>query len=153
MKKLLGILVLSFLFSSSCFANIFNCIIDDYDLPGNKVLIDIVIDMDSSNKSNLTTVRRGRLEFTSDDFILNGSGYNGKLIITSSSYIIVKGSYNLYVSANSKKGDSTYFKGIFYESNLSDLIHSVIIEVSSPKMPIYLFLADSPKKVLKGTCK
>ena len=153
MKKLLGIVVLGLFLSGNASANIFNCIIDDYDLPGNKVLIDIVIDMDSSNKSNLTTVRRDRLEFTSDDFILNSSGYNGKLIITSSSYIIGKGSYNLYVSANSKKGDSIYFKGIFFESYLSDLIHSVIIEVWSPKMPIYLFLADSPKKVLKGTCK
>ena len=152
MKKLLSIIVLSLLFSSNCFANIFNCIIDDYDLAGNKVLIEIVIDVDSSNKSKLTTVRSERLEFTSDDFILN-SGYNGKLIITSSSYIIGKGSYNLFVYDNSKKGDSTYFKGIFYESSLANLIHSVIIEVWSPKMPIYLFLADTPEKVLKGTCK
>ena len=152
MKKLLLILALSLSFSSNCFANIFNCIIDDYDLPGNKVLIDIVIDVDSSNESKLTTIRSEKLTFTSDDFILN-SGYNGKLIITSSTYIIGKGSYNLFVSANSKKGDSTYFKGIFYETSLADLIHTVIIEVWSPKMPIYLFLADSPKKVLKGTCK
>lgn len=146
-------MALSLSFSSNCFANIFNCIIDDYDLPGNKVLIEIVIDVDSSNKSTLTTVRSEKLEFTSDDFILNSGGYNGKLIITSSTYIIGKGSYNLFVSANSKKGDSTYFKGFFNEKSLTDLIHTVIIEVWSPKMPIYLFLADSPQKVLKGTCK
>ena len=155
MKKLLLIILLSLFLNQTSFANsnIFNCFIDDYDLPGNKVDIDLVIDVDNFNETALATTRSKVWDFTADDFILTSEGLNGKLIITSSSYIIGKGSYNLFVSANSKKGEPTYFKGIFTEGSRTDLIHTVIIEVWSPKMPIYLFLADSPKKVLKGTCK
>ena len=153
MKKLLGIVVIYLSMFNIANANIFNCIIDDYDLPGNKVDIDIVIDVDNFNETALATTRSKVWDFTADDFILTSEGLNGKLIITSNSYTIGKGSYDLFVSANSKKGEATYFKGIFTEGSRTDLIHTVIIEVWSPKMPIYLFLADSPKKVLKGTCK
>ena len=111
-----------------------------------------MIDVDNLNKSALATTRSNVWDFTADDFILTSAGHNGKLIITSSSYFIKKGSYDLFVSSNSKKGDPFYFKGIFSENNRTDLIHTVIIEVWSPGMPIYLFLADSPNKVLKGTC-
>ena len=153
MKKLLWIVVLGLVLSGNAFANIFNCVIDDYNFSGNqKVDISIVIDVDNLNKSALATTRSNVLDFTADDFILTSAGHNGKLIITSSSYFIKKGSYNLFVSSNSKKGDPFYFKGIFSENARTDLIHTVIIEVWSPSMPIYLFLADSPKKVLKGTC-
>ena len=153
MKKLLGIVVLGLVLSGNAFANIFNCVIDDYNFSGNqKVDISIVIDVDNLNKSALATTRSNVLDFTADDFILTSAGHNGKLIITSSSYFIKKGSYDLFVSSNSKKGDPFYFKGIFSENNRTDLIHTIIIEVWSPSMPIYLFLADSPKKVLKGTC-
>ena len=44
MKKLLWIVVIYLSMFNIANANIFNCIIDDYDLPGNKVDIDIVIE-------------------------------------------------------------------------------------------------------------
>ena len=153
MKKLLWIVVLGLVLSGNAFANIFNCVIDDYNFSGNqKVDISIVIDVDNLNKSALATTRSNVLDFTADDFILTSAGHNGKLIITSSSYFIKKGSYDLFVSSNSKKGDPFYFKVILSENARTHLIHTVIIEVWSPSMPIYLFLADSPNKVLKGTC-
>ena len=154
MKKLLGIIVFGLILNGNAFANIFNCVIDDYDISGNKVDITIVIDVDNFNKSSLVTTRSMTSNMTADDFIFTLDGRNGKLIITSSSYsTIKKGSYDLFVSSNSKKDDNNYFKGIFTERSLTDLIHTVIIEVWSPEMPIYLFIADSPRKVFKGTCK
>ena len=154
MKKLLGIIVFGLILNGNAFANIFNCVIDDYDISGNKVDITIVIDVDNFNKSSLVTTRSMTSNMTADDFIFTLDGRNGKLIITSSSYsTIKKGSYDLFVSSNSKKDDNNYFKGIFTERSLTDLIHTVIIEAWSPEMPIYLFIADSPRKVFKGTCK
>ena len=154
MKKLLGIIVFGLILNGNAFANIFNCVIDDYDISGNKVDITIVIDVDNFNKSSLVTTRSMTSNRTADDFTFTLDGRNGKLIITSSSFFMIKkGSYDLFVSSNSKKDDNNYFKGIFTERSFTDLIHTVIIEVWSPKMPIYLFIADSPRKVFKGTCK
>ena len=152
MKKLLGIVVLVLLLSGNAHANIFNCKIDDTDLAGNRSILKFVIDVDDNNQSTLTTSRFGEFSYTSDDFILS-SGYNGKIIITSNGFSLREGSYYLFVFDNSKKGGGNFFKAIFTESNLVGLMHTVIIQVWENNMPVYLFLSDQPRKVLKGNCE
>ena len=153
MKKLLAIVVLGLFLSGNAFANIFNCKIDDTDFAGHKSTLKFVIDVNDFNKSTLTTSRFSEFNYTSDDFILSSEGYNGKIIITSNGFSLREGSYNMFVFENSKKGGNNYFKAIFTEGNFEGLMHTITIKVWENNMPVYLFLSDQPRKVLKGNCE
>ena len=78
---------------------------------------------------------------------------NGKIIITSNGFSLREGSYDMFVFDNSKKGGNNYFKAIFTEGNFEGLMHTVTIKVWENNMPVYLFLSDQPRKVLKGNCE
>ena len=147
MKKILGIVVLSFLLSGNAYANIFDCEI----VEGAKIDLTIVVE-DNINKT-LTTVDNNKLSFDSDDHIVITSGNNGKLIITESNNLIGKGSYDLFIFMNQKKNGTDYFKAIFSQGVYSGLIHTLNIDVTEKHMPIYLNSSFRPKEVLKGTCK
>ena len=147
MKKLLGIVVLSFLFGKNAYANIFDCEIVE------GANIDLTIVVDDNIEKTLTTVDNNKLRFDSDDHIVITSGNNGKLIITESNNLISKGSYDLFVFVNQKKNGTDYFKGIFSQGAHSQLIHTLYIDVTEKHMPVYLHSSWNPNEVLKGTCK
>ena len=146
MKKVLAILVLGLLLSGNANAeNIFDCETKE----GN-----LVVKVDDNFDASLITGDPYTGKFRQGDLIMFASGAIGEVIITSRlGFSLAKGSYKMFVTNNTKKGDHNYLKGIFVESEANGLIHSLIIEVWKENMPIYIFLSDSPQKVIKGNCK
>ena len=146
MKKLLAIVVLGLLLSGNANAeNIFDCETKEGKL---------VVKVDDNFDARLITGDPDTGIFRQGDLIMSDPGAIGEVIITPRvGFSLAKGSYKLFVTNNTKKGDNNYFKGIFVESTAKGLIHSLIIEVWEENMPIYIFLSNSPQKVIKGNCK
>ena len=46
-----------------------------------------------------------------------------------------------------------FFRGIFSESGVDGLVHSLTIIPWEKNMPIYFYLSDRPKSVIQGSCK
>lgn len=153
MKKLLGMVVFSLFLSGNTFANIFDCKINDFNQFGYKVKINFTIVVEDNIQKTLTTVNNNELRFDSDDHIVISNGNNGKIIITESSTLISKGSYDLFVFMNQKKSGTDYFKAIFSQGVYSGLIHTLSIDVTEKDMPVYLNSSWDPRQILKGTCK
>ena len=148
MKIRLAIIVLGLLFSVNAHAeNIFDC--ETNGIPKGKLIIKV----DDNSEARLKTGDPDTGEFREGDLIMSAPGARGEVIITSQVGLVAKGSYDLFVSSNTKKGDNNYFKGLFVESAVSGIIHSLTINVWEENMPIYIFLSDSPQKVIKGNCK
>ena len=110
MKKFLGMVVFSLFLSGNTFANIFDCKINDFNQFGYKVKINFTIVVEDNIQKTLTTVNNNKLRFDSDDHIVITNGYNGKIIITESSTLISKGSYNLFVFMKQKKVEPIILK-------------------------------------------
>ena len=154
MKKLLAIIVLGLLFSGNAYTeNIFDCETDDNDLTANVHKGKLVIKVDDNFEARLKTGDPDTGKYREGDLIMSAPGAVGEVIVTSRVGFVAKGSYDLFVSSNTKKGDNNYFKGLFVESAVNGLIHSLTINVWEENMPIYIFLSDNPQKVIKGNCK
>ena len=97
-------LIFIFLFNGSAHAeNIFDCEIDTKDIVGNPISAKLVITV---NEDPTATLKTGDTEtgvFGEKDFILSHGSHRGKLIITSSSFFLSKGTYDLLVTYNAKK--------------------------------------------------
>ena len=130
MKIRLAIIVLGLLFSVNAHAeNIFDCETKDNDLPANVHKGKLVIKVNDNFEARLKTGDPDTGEFREGDLIMSAPGARGEVIITSQVGLVAKGSYDLFVSSNTKKGDNNYFKGLFVESAVSGIIHSLTINV------------------------
>ena len=153
MKKLLGIVVLSFLLSGNAKATIYSCNINGVDAMDHEFSMDLVINVNNNSKQKLLlSTDWDRLVYSDKDIILANSTNQkiGSLIVTNtSSSMIRKASYNLFVSRNYKSGDGFYFVGIF---NASDGFISTIT-ISPFDMKIFVYLSEYPELVFDGNCK
>ena len=130
MKKLLAIIVLGLLFSGNAYTeNIFDCETNDNDLPANVHKGKLVIKVDDNFEARLKTGDPDTGKYREGDLIMSASGAVGEVIVTSRVGFVAKGSYDLFVSSNTKKGDNNYFKGLFVESAVNGLIHPLTINV------------------------
>lgn len=156
MKKLLSILVLSLLFSSSAEAFIYDCKIKDTFDNKMRIEANFIINVDNISEAKaLITVERNTGKFKEGDIIIS-KGTNssiGQIIITSQTGgFLQKGSYKLFVTRSNKPGSDNYFTAIFEEPSIGQsIIHTITI--SPWDKNVYFFLSDKPKKVFKGTCK
>ena len=104
MKKLLAIVILGLLFIVNANAeNIFDCETKEGKL---------VVKVDDNFDARLITGDPDTGIFRQGDLIMSDPGAIGEVIITSRLGSTAKGSYKLFVTNNTKKGDHNYFKGI-----------------------------------------
>ena len=154
MKKFIKIITLILLLIPNAYAeNIFDCVIKTNDIAGNQISAKLVITVDAEPSATLKTGDSETGVFGEKDFILSYGSHRGKLIITSESYFLNKGSYDLFVTYNAEKNSNMYFRGVFSESGFNGLVHSLSINTWEKNMPIYFYLSDRPRSVIQGSCK
>ena len=156
-RKILLTILTALILSTNVYANIYDCNIKDSFNNGMFVEANLVISVDENSEPKpLVTINPKTGIYERGDIIVSSDldGRIGQLIVTSQTGgFLNKGSYQLYVSRNSKPGSYNYFTGVFHEpsANVGDIVHSLTI--SPWNMQIYVFLSDQPEKVFKGTCK
>ena len=140
MKKLLGIVVLGLLLSGNAYAGNFKC-----EIHPN---LSYIIKVDNFNEQVLATVDPETGKFT-DNSVIHNSGFrilNGEVIeFRGDSSRIFK----LIVLRNSKKGDASGFRGLYFEDSY---VHSIKINTWEDDVPIYIY-NDWTKGQIKGSCK
>ena len=141
------------LYNNFALANIFNCEIKDKDSYGNTVYAKLIIDVDDNSSTKLKIKNLGSQLYDDKDLTLAEDGYIGNLIVMSQVEFLSGDAYKLFVTHNSKKNGTMYFKAFFTENSTKGLIHSLTINVWEKNMPIYFFLSNKPEFVFKGYCK
>ena len=140
MKKLLGIIALCLLLSGNAYAGNFKC-----EIHSN---LSYIIKVDNFNEQVLATVDPETGKFT-DNSVIHNSGFrilNGEVIEFRGDSSRV---FRLIVLSNSKKGDSSSFRGLYFEDGY---VHSIKINTWEDDVPIYIY-NDWIKNEIKGSCK
>ena len=140
MKKLLGIIALCLLLSGNAYAGNFKC-----EIHSN---LSYIIKVDNFNEQVLATINPETGKFN-DNSVIHNFGFrvlNGEVIeFRGDSSRIFK----LIVLSNSKKGDASSFRGLYFEDGY---VHSIKINTWEDDVPIYIY-NDWIKNEIKGSCK
>ena len=140
MKKLSLYVFLGLMWCNVGFAENFNC-----EIHPN---LTYVIKVDNFNEQVLATVDPDTGKFT-DNSVIHNSGFrilNGEVIEFRGDSSRV---FRLIVLSNSKKGDSSSFRGLYFEDGY---VHSIKINTWEDDVPIYIY-NDWIKNEIKGSCK
>ena len=153
MKKVLRIVVLGLLMCSNTYAeNVFNCEIigkTSFDTP---VYAKIIIKVNDNSSTKLGINKLESELYKNKNLLLVKEGYMGNIIIIDSTDFIPDGNYDLFVSFNSKKNDTMYFRGFFSQDSINGLVHTLTINVWEKNMPLYFFISNQPEEIFKGNC-
>ena len=140
MKKLSLYVFLGLMWCNVGFAENFKC-----EIHPN---LTYIIKVDNFNEQVLATVDPDTGKFN-DNSVIHNSGFrilNGEVIeFRGDSSRIFK----LIVLSNSKKGDSSSFRGLYFEDGY---VHSIKINTWEDDVPIYIY-NDWIKNEIKGSCK